>query len=215
MNENQSKSAVSSSEIIFQWNTDAPVTLHIFAISFFVITGIIGNTLIIYIKAKRKILNETDIYIFVLACIDLTSSINCIQMAFINTYVEQYKNNEYLGLRQLFASWSFTMWTYNSLLVAIALNRVYAVFRPYSYRSSTKRAKITVVFIFGICLIVTSNDFIQYLPVGVVNRILIVVILGLFLALISTSYLAIAVKLQLLKRKNTKYESTTKENIDK
>ena len=47
MNDTETDSAVF--EIYYTWNAHAPLTLHICAVLFVVISGIVGNGMIIYI----------------------------------------------------------------------------------------------------------------------------------------------------------------------
>ena len=50
-------------DILLQFDTDAPIALHILAVTFFMVTGGILNSLIIFLKLRKTILHETDVYI--------------------------------------------------------------------------------------------------------------------------------------------------------
>ena len=80
--ENLNHSTMSEFEVMSHWNTNAPLTLHI------LVTGMIGNGTIIYIKVIKKHLNETDIYILALAIVDLlVCLISCPQTTFFGDYI--------------------------------------------------------------------------------------------------------------------------------
>ena len=210
MNTTDNISIVSSQSTYYPWDTYAPLTVHIFAVVFIVFTGTIGNGIIIYITIKTQSIKETDIYILALAFIDLAIClIICPQYALFIKYFEMFKNNQPFMMLQLFACLTFSMLTCTGVLSAIALNRVYAVFLPFAYTSSTKRAKLIVAIIFSIGLMIVSDYFIPNLYSRYVFRhALYAIWICIFLIVTSSSYLAIAVRLNRLRHTN-KYGIST------
>ena len=203
---------MSDSDYRFVFDTNAPVILHIFAVVTIVINGMIGNGIILYIH-MHKPLKEADIYIIALAFVDLFACIViCPQYPFLNEYSDAYMGINTFALVQLMGLMRLCYEIYLGLLTAIALNRVHAVFRPYTFTSSTKRSKIIVVFIIVISLLDACLSHI--LPMEITGGLLIISI-AVCLTLISTSYLSIAVKLYRHRHKIEHQVNATSETIKK
>ena len=187
--------------------TNAPVALHIFAVPAIIITGIIGNGLIIYIQIRKPTLKEVDIYILALAFVDLlVCLVICPQYPFLNKYIVESKKGNSFALVELLTCMSLLIWIYPALLTAIALNRFHAVFRPYTYVSSTKRSKLIVaaIIIISFSETVVASLLLNYMPnrytLGTEFR-LTLTWMCLCLFLTSISYLMIVIRLYQHKRK--------------
>ena len=204
---------MSTLDFFTELNTNAPVTLHIFAVTFIVVTGFIGNGIIIYIQMRKQSLKEIDIYILALALDDLFAClVFCPQMAFLNQYIDEYKKGNFFALEQYVASFSLMMLCSLSLLTAIALNRMLAVFRPYTFNQSNTRAKLIVAFILGISLVYIFMRIClsQYMPNGSTLREGFIIFLACaFLGVTSMAYVSIAVKIYRQKRKISPRADTT------
>ena len=117
-----------------QLNTEAPLTLHIVVASFFVITGTAFNGLIIYLKLRKSNIQETDVYIVALACVDIFQCIiMCPQYPFMVYYIAEYwKHRPLLLYQEIFCAYATSL-IYLQLLTLIAMHRAYAVFKPYTF----------------------------------------------------------------------------------
>ena len=200
---------MSEFDTILQYNTDGPITVHIVAVTFFVLTGTVFNGIILYTHYKKPNRGKMDIYILTLAWVDLFScTVICLQYPFMGAYTEQYRNGNSFALRQFFTSMVFIMMMSLGIYTAIALIRVNAVFRPLSFAGSTKRSKWIIFAITLLSLIdaFASMNTQSLVPSG--NDIsvgLATIQMLLCLILMTVSYLAIAIKLHRHSRKFTNY----------
>ena len=86
---------------IMQLETDAPLGLHIFVVSFVMLTGGTFNGLTIYLKLRQKSFHETDVYIVALACLDIFMCVViCPQQPLIALYIDSFSKGNPLLLRQ-------------------------------------------------------------------------------------------------------------------
>ena len=92
-------------QTILQFDTSAPIELHIFAVTCFVITGGISNGLIIYLKFRNTNIQETYIYITALAFVDIFScAVLCPQYALMKAQINGFVNYKPFALNQLMFS---------------------------------------------------------------------------------------------------------------
>ena len=90
---------MSELELALQFNTNAPIVLHIVAVTFFITTGTILNGIILYIQQKKTNRSEMDIYIITLACVDIFAcSVMLPQYPFVGTYQKLYKQGSSFAL---------------------------------------------------------------------------------------------------------------------
>ena len=93
---------MSEFNILFSYDTYAPLTLHISVVTFFVLTGAIFNTIIIYLYMNKQNLKETDVYILAMAFVDIFACmVVCPQYPFMEIYINEYKKHNHFALKQL------------------------------------------------------------------------------------------------------------------
>ena len=203
---------MSEFETLSQFNFNVPNLLHIVAVIFFVTTGTIFNGIILYIQHKKTNRSEMDIYIVTLACIDVLGCLVIVpQYPLLGTYQELYKQGSSFALRQFFTIAMFTLTMCLGSFTAIALIRVNAVFRPFTFVWSTQRSKWIVVALFlisfiGSFLIVNIQSYLQY--GHVIAVVLSAIQIPLCFILMTVSYLAIFVRLHRQSTKFDKYSAT-------
>ena len=198
-------------ETLLQYNLNAPNYLHIVTVTFFVSTGTIFNGIILFIQQKKNNRSEMDIYISTLACVDLFAClVICPQYPFVSVYHELYKQGSSFAIRQFCTFAVFTNTMCLGSFTAIALIRVNAVFRPFTFVWSTKRSKWIVFALFLVSLIGAffTINVQSYVPHGEAIAIgLIAIQMPLCLILMSVSYLAIFVRLHRQATKFQKYSA--------
>ena len=171
---------------------------------------------LIYVKLKQKI-QETDIYIIALAVVDIFMSvIVCPQYPLLTQYVNDFKNNNTFALTQFMYSMIILLFIYLQLLCVIALNRLYAVYKPYNFHSSIRRACLIIVILFiasGLHCAMIYYTEISGQNSDAVPRFILTGELVMFLTILTISYLLIAFKLYKRKQNVIKPKPTiTNEN---
>ena len=209
---------MSDYEPITAFNTNAPIMLHIVVVAIVVITGSFCNGAILYIQHKKPNRNEMDIYTIALASVDLFV---CLvlgpQYPFLGAYIKQYNKGNIFALRQLFTCAEFAFLMTLGVLTAIALIRVNAVFRPFTFVWSPRRSKYIVLAIGLICLIyscLSNNTRNLVLNGEVIASSLTAIQILLCLVSIAVSYLAIVIKLYRHGRHLNKYSADKTKNIN-
>ena len=206
---------MSQYDTVVNTDTAAPIGVHIFLVIFFIITGGIINGFIIYLKIKKPTLQEIDYYIIALAGVDIfLCVIICPQYPLMTYYINQYKQSNTFLLTQYLFSSVVAGFIYLELLTTIALTRLYAVCKPYSFQLSVKRARWIIGIEILIAIIRTVIlQFITYIPSGdEIGNIVIMFEIILCFLLVSIAYIIIAAKLYKQKRKvgqNTKVLNNT------
>ena len=131
---------LSPSEVALLEMFDIPMPIHIICVSLIIIFSLCGNSLVIHLYAKAKPFNVGNIYILFLATLDITASIVISpQLAMIHYSIERSFYNDYWRRKMMFYPLQTVLILYLEILVTIALDRVYAVFAPYSYKQTKRR----------------------------------------------------------------------------
>ena len=127
----------------------------------------------------------------------------CPQHPLITYYIDQYNQNYSFPLNQYLFSSVVAGFIYRELLITIALKRLYAVSKPYSFHLSVKRAHwiIGIEVIMGLIRAMILQ-MITFIPSGdQIGNIYLVFEILLSFFLISFAYISIASKLYQQKRK--------------
>lgn len=123
------------------------VLVHILAVSFFFLVGLVENPLVIYIYSSRKRDCQSDsTYVISLAVLDI---IACGVIAPQFPFLRYYGAN--INLYLTFFSWIMLCYLY--ILVAMSLERLCAVLFPMTYRRTLHRHKYFAVTIFTVTFI--------------------------------------------------------------
>ena len=192
-------------DTLLQFDTDAPTALHIIAVTFFMVTGGILNSLIIFLKLRKYILHETDVYILALAGVDIFACVAlCPQHPFIASYINWFAEDKPFALSQLMFCVSTVMFIYLQLLTIITVNRVYAVLKPHSFQSSVKRgclivASLAILGISHTVIVILFQDVIQH--GNEITNVITVFEIALCFGSLSGSYILIFYKLYVRKKK--------------
>ena len=137
----------------------------------------------------------------------------CPQYPFLGAYIEQYSNGNIFPVRQFFTCAFFILLMTLGLFTAIALIRVNAVFRPFSFVWSTRRSKYIVIAISFASFTYASLSINLHLRMYFENGEMIAgsitsIQILLCLLLMTISYIAIAVKLYRHAKHINKYSAT-------
>ena len=186
----------------------APISIHAICVPLIMMFIITGNTFVIYIYSKQKPLTVGNVFVIYLAIIDNCAAIYVTQFPFVYYYVTQPIGGKHYLRSLFFALFAWFVLMYLGILMVIALDRVWAVYKPYSYSQSTTRTLIVITLVTIICLILSSLIFVgegETSDGRVVKPILVVYISTSFITIV-VSYAAIAIK---LRKQKSKVRSTT------
>ena len=184
---------------LLQFDTDAPISLHIIAVTCFMLTGGILNFVIIFLKLRKNILQETDVYIVALAFVDIFACVALSpQHPFITSYIKRYVEDQPFALSQYMFCFSTVMFTYVQLLTIIAVNRLFAVLKPHSFQSSVKRgciivASLAIIGISHTVMVALFQDVIQH--GNEITHVIMVLEIALCFGSLGVSYILIFYKL--------------------
>ena len=119
----------------------APIAVHIICVTAILVIGLFGNAFAIRYYA-RKSLTSGNAFIIALAILDIVIIVLVVpQIPLFRTYIVMRERSECGFCFEGFLMFLFFfMHSYLSVLVCMALDRVYAVFRPYTYTQSWKRS---------------------------------------------------------------------------
>ena len=188
---------------------DLPTPIHIICVGLITSLSLSGNSLVLYIYAKKKKpMNVGNIFILAMAILDIYASLAIpTQFAMMYTYVKNkiYHERENEWRQEMMLYFFFTvLLLYLELLVSMALDRVWAVFAPFSYTQSKKRILVMIAFeiLFSISMAVTLRQTVNT-SLGNYNKVALgMVIIAAFITL-AVSYSAIIVRLHRNRKKVT------------
>ena len=125
-------------------------------------------------------------------------------MAMLRWFFHLFELGHRIWLQNFFCLFSFITLAYLCILDAVALERVWAVFRPYKFRPSKKRTYIIVISTTSAC---AFQSFVMTLALrnyaDIMNRIVIGAVVFLSFLILMVSYPAIILRLEQSKRQVT------------
>ena len=179
---------------------------HVIAVTLFATFGIVGNSLVIHIYRKKSGSNNVgNLYLIMIAATDIFA---CCTLLPIYPFIRyMYRDKTLIALRPfVFLLQNMINSTYLWILSVMALERVLAVFRPFTFRSIRRRLLCIafVWFTFQSLIVVSVSFNATPLERDVFVGILQFIILG-SISIIVISYLSIAAKIYSESNKISKY----------
>ena len=177
-----------------------PAIVHITCIAIILSLGMIGNTFVFRIYT-RKPLTPGKMFLICFAILDLFVLFTVIpQIAFIYFYL-------YVpSVPLLFLALNYTLiMTYLGIMANMTIDRVWAVFHPFTYTNNWKRPFVvsSLCVLFGILtFICTQIGKILGISNDTPRRILLSLLVIITYVIIITSYTAILLKLRTQRRLN-------------
>lgn len=127
-------------------------------LGFLSISGIIGNSLVLYVFTRQKQKPSSTIFILTLAGTDLITSL--VTMPYTIVMELLHYNADHDAVCKVYQLLTTTTIPFSaSVMVAIAVDRYLCIVHPFKHAMTIKRAKITVVLlaIFSTCLGLPSS----------------------------------------------------------
>ena len=181
--------------------------VHISAVSFFTILGLAGNSLVIYIYKRKTEKFRGDIYIMLIAAVDIFACCTVLQMYPFIGYL--LSNPELVIFLQLFfLLQNTTNMTYFSILGVMAFERFLAVFWPFTFREMLNKLHGIGLASYTACMLLTVS--VTFNPTPFEQRTLFNIFKFLMLTwivLTCTLYTAIAMKLYRSFKQISKYHA--------
>ena len=146
-----------------------PIGVHVFCVIFYELISIIGNSFVLFIFTKQiNNKNAGNVYIIALAILDLLMSLLVLpQFPFLNDYMN---NQSYIKYKDIcFATMESIIVCYLCIVIAMAIERANAVFRPFSFKPSVRKNAIRVIMI---VLSATLLLFVIKFKAGTLNDII-------------------------------------------
>ena len=162
--------------------------------------GVGGSAFTIYFNVNKDKLTVGRIFIIGLAILDIFASLSLTpQCPLIGYYRHMRKHGDSTYLDMFFILLVFVMFTYLTILTAIAVDRAVAVCRPFTYKPSRKRTYIVIAVASTLSLMLSLQsriaDILMDTP-GRIGKMLIAVVIILSIITILISYSLIVYKLR-------------------
>ena len=144
---------------------DVALVFHVIIVACFVILGGFENFVIIFMLHKKKKLNSGQKFMLCLAYVDLFVCFYCVPMIPVYIYIHGRSasiDNILVPLYRLPCSTVVT--TYITVTITMALDRVHATSRPYSYKPPTMTSFLWIFLAVGIYAVVYFLALIGWLP---------------------------------------------------
>ena len=114
------------------------ILAHIICVAGIIILSLSGSIFSIYYYSKKKTMTKASTFIISLAILDVFAMILVVQIPFLSYYSYLRDFHGYIWPRVIFYSLTrFVMVSYLLILTSIAVDRVYAVYRPFDYQHSS------------------------------------------------------------------------------
>ena len=175
------------------------IAAHVILVAFFLVVGVTGNAFVIYIYSKEK--KQTGrVYILALAWMDL---IGCVCMLpQVAAFSYGLVNNFLFGLEGTIQAYSYSL-----VNLAMALDRVFAVFLPFKHIAARNKANQCLLVVFCIATTLSSALIVIAYLNGMTPFLFQFILLtyvsinSVILLFLAAAYPAIAIKLYKQKKK--------------
>ena len=176
------------------------ISLHIIMPIIIMLTSGIGNGTVIYVFHKKDMINGSNNFVIAFAILDILSSVFIAPQTGFEAIIGPSAYH-YPTRREIFIIMTnFTILSNLCLLRAVACDRVWAMYRPYTYGSNKRRHQQTIIALLSFCVVQTTCQWIAKHWVPLLRIIFPIEIMICILALCVT-YPTIIFKLYTLKRK--------------
>ena len=180
---------------------DVALVFHVIIVACFVILGGFENFVIIFMLHKKKKLNSGQKFMLCLAYVDLFVCFYCVPMIPVYIYIHGRSasiDNILVPLYRLPCSTVVT--TYITVTITMALDRLQATSRPYSYKPPTMTSFLWIFLAVGILAMFVFSGSIGWLP-DIVLRIQGSVLCALALIITVPCYIVVVYKVKKQGRK--------------
>ena len=175
------------------------IAAHVILVAFFLVVGVTGNAFVIYIYSKEK--KQTGrVYILALAWMDLIGCVCMLpQVAALNYGLV---NGFIFGVEGLIQAYSYSL-----VNLAMALDRVFAVFLPFKHIAARNKANKCLLVVFCIATTLSSALIVIAYLNGMTPFLFQFILLtyvsinSVILLFLAAAYPAIAIKLYKQKKK--------------
>ena len=174
---------ISTADQLIRDRFTIPGEVHQLCIPTILALTLLGNMFVIYSQLKKKITYNSDIYIFYLSVLDIVSCGLLVQFPLLPLYIRKALNGEPLLRVSYFMLVVSLIYTYFGILVCIALDRVLAIVRPYTYTHSRNRTVFVCSAVTFFCIVIGSVNPI-YDEISATN--------GTYTRLVSAMYMSAA-----------------------
>ena len=128
------------------------IVVHVIAVCFIMVSGCVGNGLVIRLYGDKRKAYPNREFVIAFALLDLFGClILAPQIAMLRWFLYLYELGNTVWIKIFFTTFSFVTLAYLCILDAVALERVWAVFRPYKFRPSKKRTCVIIMSTTSTC----------------------------------------------------------------
>ena len=186
------------------------IALRVVIVLLFALGGLVANGVVlkVYLKAVKQNSQTSQLYIVLLACIDLISCLALLpQLPFHEWGLLPYAVFASQAILQTLA--------YLLVQVAMIVDRVFAVFRPHQFNQMRRRTNIALTTLFVISqLIIQISAFVRifFKVENMLGKLAFVTLFALGLMIMLVAYPAITIKLYRQKRRVKQAPATATTN---
>ena len=170
-----------------------------------VLTSLIGSIFSIYYHSQKKPINKASTFIIALAILDMFALLAVVQIPFLHIYIDLYDDGIEVPREGFSILMQFVTFSYLLILTSIAVDRVYAIYRPLQYKRDPKY--IVKVFIFELVLALLLSivgmimDRSFFKGISAFGRTVLLASIGAAFVILLVSYFVIVLKLRSQKRR--------------
>ena len=191
---------------VFVKRDNLTMLAHIVCVAGIIVLSLSGSMFSIYDYSKKTLMSKASTFIISLAILDVFAMVVVVQIHFLLQYRHLREFHGYIWPRVVFRSTTrFVMVSYLLILTSIALDRVYAVYRPFACNhSSTYIIKLIIFELIFASLLSVIAKFIQELVFvfdDSYKRMFLMSVICISFSIILISYLLIVCKLRSQKTK--------------
>ena len=167
---------------------------HIILTILIILITILGNGAVIFVFYKKHLVNGSNVFIIAFAVIDILSATLIAPQICFDFLVDHSGYNRYIRREIFIVIVNLTILSNVGLLSAVAIDRAWAVFRPFTYSSNKQRHIQTIAAILTLCVFQTTVQvFVKQLFPFIRFIFPIQILMGIFI--LFGSYPAIVYKL--------------------
>ena len=185
-------------------NFEQPAIVHILCAATIISLTLVGNAFVIYIYSKKKPIRMGYIFILTIAALDIFAALTITpQFTFIKYYLIMLgRYGDSRPRDQFLTLLIFVETFYLALLDCMAVNRVLAVFSPYTYKQSRGRtvAMITTAAVASLLLAATLPQIDKRNSEPIIMRVTVSLIPIASFALMACTNIAVIFKLRKTKQ---------------
>ena len=132
------------------------ICFHIITTTLIIVITLIGNGSVILIFHQKKMINGSNSFIIAFAFIDILSATLIAPQICFDVLVEHSGYHSSIRREVFIVIVNLSILSNVGLLCAVAIDRAWAVFKPFTYSANKRRHRQTIITILSVCVLQTT-----------------------------------------------------------